>query len=755
MIQTSKLKTSRLEQLTGNYDPQGFGHVNFTVAWKCIGVDLGANTEFDNATFIYFGDVVTPDSHHGLYNTDLIAYLDHVQFVAGGGLATAYQVDSNQLDVFCVDTNGRLYVSWVVGGGVWQGPVRISPKNIAPPGANVATAHQIDNNQLDVFFIGNDGGLYVSWVLGLGIWSGPLRVSPERIAPPGTGITTSYQIDNNQLDVFFIGNDGGLYVSWVIGGGVWQGPVRITPDRIAPAGAHVAAAHQVNNNQLDVFFIGNDGGLYVSWVIGGGIWQGPVRITPDHIAPPGAGVALAYQVSSNQLDVFFIGNDGGLYVSWVIGGGIWQGPVRITPDHIALPGANVSTAYQASSNQLDVFFIGNDGGLYVSWVIGGGIWQGPVRISQPGRAPQGAGVATANQVNNQQLDVFFTGNNTGLNVAWVIGGGIWNEAFNVSSGFRLTPIMQGDHFYPFTYLWDGIERTIPGDGTPTGAFSYDNKIFVFFFHGLPDGAYFSGLSVTSNPFAAAPYQMLFKVSTASNPKYFQVAPFVISNSEYAGFLPRSDGDGLIFFGHGFNAADQASGVHLAWMPLQHGTFPSKDQIRFYARHLSPPWSEHEEDATLFFKTQRWSSISVGRIPGTGLWIFLNQTCGGREFPDTYNGPIIARIAKTPWEIATAAPLQIFDPLNDNARGNFMFSPDRFEPFISHPSFAYGPYILNHYTVWDDNAHNLTIRYLMSTGSPYQVQVMESVIHVQDNTRSTFLGSLIAKIASLFNKIFHK
>jgi hypothetical protein len=141
---------------------------------------------------------------------------------------------------------------------------------------------------------------------------------------------------------------------------------------------HTAVAKQ-GNNQLDAFYIGTDGGVYVSWVIGGGVWEGPVRITPANVAAPGASVTAAKQLD-NQLDVLFVGNDGGVYVSWVIGGGVWEGPVRITPANIAAPGASVTAARQLD-NQLDVFFVGNDGGVYVSWVIGGGIWVGPVQIA--------------------------------------------------------------------------------------------------------------------------------------------------------------------------------------------------------------------------------------------------------------------------------------------------------------------------------------------------------------------------------------
>jgi predicted Fe-Mo cluster-binding NifX family protein len=727
--------TQRLAQLTGDYDPDGLPHVNFTTSWGCLGVDLGANTIHDDATFVYFGDVVTPNELQHLYNTDLIAFIDHFRAVPGGGLAAAHQVSNHQLDVFFVDERGRLYVCWVIDGGIWQGPVRIAPAGVAPGGARVATAHQVDNHQLDVFFIGQDGALHVSWAIDGDIWQGPVGISPAGLAPPGASLATAHQVNNHQLDVLFIGNDGALYVLWVIDGGIWQGPVRISPPGIAPGGAGIATAHQVDEHQLDVFFIGEDGALHVSWVVDGGIWQGPVGISPPGIAPKGANVAAAHQTDNHQLDVFFVGNDGALYVSWVIDGSVWQGPVAITPPGIAPKGAGVATSHQVDNHQLDVFFVGEDGGLYVSWVIDGGTWQGPVRISRPGVAPNGSVLATAHQTDDSQLDVVFIGNDRGLNVSWVVGGGIWQGPVNVSDGFRLTPIRENGHFYPFTYVEDEVPHRIPGDGTPTGAFSYDQHMFVAFFHNPVNGRYFSGLAVSSNPFRPQPFDLLFKVSTADAPRFFQIAPCVIANAEYAKGLPVPEGDGVILFGHGWNAHEQSNGVHLAWLPLQRGQLPRQDGIRYYSRALSPPWSASQQDATLFFKTEGWSSISVGRIEATGQWILLHQTCGGRDFPQSFTGPILARIGAAPWDVMTATPIEVFNPVRDDALGRYMHHaafPDvnnliASTPTIPHPGFAYGPYLLNHYTTYDVAADAATIHYLMSTGKPYQVQVMRSRI----------------------------
>jgi hypothetical protein len=64
----------------------------------------------------------------------------------------------------------------------------------------------------------------------------------------------------------------------------------------------------------------------------------------------------------------------------------------------------------------------------------------------------------------------------------------------------------------------------------------------------------------------------------------------------------------------------------------------------------------------------------------------------------------------------------------------MFGPgspnsNRNGPHIGHPAFAYGAYLLNKYTQWDPVRHIVTIFFLMSTGRPYQVQLMRSSIQL--------------------------
>jgi hypothetical protein len=384
----------------------------------------------------------------------------------GAPIAAAHQLD-DQLDLFVVGRDGGIYVTWERGDGPWSDggttggrnprsyPVRITTPNLAPPGAHVAAAKQT-NNQLDAFVVGNDGRIWVTWVTGIGHWAdgtpgnpGPAPITGPNLAPPGACLTAAKQSDN-QLDVFVVGNDGAIWVTWVTGVGHWSdgtpgnaSPARITPPNFAPKGACLTAAKQTAD-QLDVFVAGNDGGLWVTWVVGLGHWSdgtpghpGPARITPANFAPPGAALASAAQ-TANQLDVFVVGNDGGVWVTWVVGIGHWTdgspgnpGPARITPLNFAPPGTGITASGQVPG-QLDVFVVDNAGAMRVTWVVGTGFWSDGAggrpapAFTTPPMFPKKSDLVAAKQ-NASQLDAFAVGWDGAIRLTFVVGTGRWTD----------------------------------------------------------------------------------------------------------------------------------------------------------------------------------------------------------------------------------------------------------------------------------------------------------------------------------------
>jgi hypothetical protein len=319
------------------------------------------------------------------------------------------------------------------------------------------------------------------------------------------------------------------------------------------------------------------------------------------------------------------------------------------------------------------------------------------------------------------------------------------------NGFRLTPVTRDGAFYPFTVHFPGGPSTtiqLLRNDTPTGAFSYSGKAYVFFaWHDLsrPDRPFHSSLASSPDPSKPTPFEWLAHIS----PKFSQVAPWVITNSEVAD-LPSTNGDGLILFGQG-STPDGHGGVFLAWLPLQSGRDPDLSKIRYYTKASDPVqrWTTNEADAIPLFKTRWfWSSLSVGKIAGIGRWILLYQRTARPEAPEE---SIVARIARTPPDFldpTEAGEIPIFTPAKDGAyrvvaddgtvqnrgfmhreRAKVPDDLDRLPPIIGGNGFAYGAYLLNRYTRWDAATRTLTIYYVMSTGTPYQVQLMRSLLHI--------------------------
>ena len=111
------------------------------------------------------------------------------------------------------------------------GPGRADAAEARPCRAPIATARQTDN-QIDLFFVDGNGVVNVMWVVDVGVWQGPVGLTPPGTAAPGAPIATARQTDN-QIDLFFVDDNGGLDVMWVVDGGAWQGPVAFLPNRFA------------------------------------------------------------------------------------------------------------------------------------------------------------------------------------------------------------------------------------------------------------------------------------------------------------------------------------------------------------------------------------------------------------------------------------------------------------------------------------------------------------------------------------------
>lgn len=743
--------TVRIAQMTGNYDPDGLPHFKDTVDWGIDGTDLGANTVHRGTTFIYFGDVPRVDPAGPVHDLDAIGYIEDLKVPQHAQLAATRQ-HGDVTSAFFIDADGALCVVWVIAGGVWNHPSKISGPQVAPPGANIAAAHQFDN-QLDVFFIDNEGALNVAWVHEGGSWQGPQRISPLGVAEPGGRLVAIKQLAN-QLDVLFIGRDRRLNVAWVVDGGIWQGPIAVgSPDIPYPdPGSGIAASPQ-GANQLDAFFIGQDGGLYVAWSTEGGAWQGPQRVGAAGVQVANPGSALvAFKQSDNQVTALVVNQEGRLTALWVVDGGVWQGPAPVVAGlHPIKPGSTIAVSKQGA-DQWDAFVAAADGAVHVYWSTSGQPWQGPQPIAPAASTFDDTGIAVVDQLEGQ-ITVLFGGKTGDLNVAWNAEGHPWAGPVCINPEMvGLKIVAKGRSFFPFTIRGTEVDPsklwTLGINETPTGAFSFEDRVYVFAVAGQANSV--SYLASSDHPERPDPYKLHFAFSRGPDPlrgRFLQVAPVVVNPAEIRG-LEREAEAGVIVFGHGAASPDTpprngcihpsggVHGVHLAFIPLVKGVGPVKEGARFYmGGGPQPEWHADEAMSKALFATcYYWTSLSAGRIPGSGKWIVLSQLAGPGEVDGSHHLPIVARIADQPWEIGVAEEVPIFDPNREGAWGRYMFGPDfpdndRNRPHVGLPAFAYGAYLLNKYTQWDRKQNVVTIFYLMSTSRPYQVQLMRSSIQL--------------------------
>jgi len=94
-------------------------------------------------------------------------------FFPAGAPVAAVARKADQLDLFVVGNDGRVYTSWWGGGNDWSG-VNDNWRAIGgffPVGAPLSAVARTPNN-LDVFVVGNDGRVYTSWWSGANDWSG-------------------------------------------------------------------------------------------------------------------------------------------------------------------------------------------------------------------------------------------------------------------------------------------------------------------------------------------------------------------------------------------------------------------------------------------------------------------------------------------------------------------------------------------------------------------------------------------------------
>jgi Tachylectin len=244
------------------------------------------------------------------------------------------------------------------------------------------------------------------------------------------------------------------------------------------------------------------------------------------------------------------------------------------------------------------------------------------------------------------------------------------------------------------------------------------------------------------------------VWTGQEDLFSWVAPCVVDNAHHPG-LPESPwAQGLVMFGFCYSGKP---GIRLAWMPLKHPTEPMLQDILYYTGNATAPWSPNvEQAAAILPHTNTYTHLSAAWLEGAQKWILLYSNANDETGPEGLHQPAVARIGTSLWE--WSAEIEIFNPFTQGAYGVYMHQvghPYHIHPDIppsqdpnkpEHDGWAYGAFLLNHFTEWNVTTRELDIYYLLSLSSPYQVQLM--------HTRLRLLDELTHHSTTRHLKLFH-
>jgi hypothetical protein len=209
---------------------------------------------------------------------------------------------------------------------------------------------------------------------------------------------------------------------------------------------------------------------------------------------------------------------------------------------------------------------------------------------------------------------------------------------------------------------------------------------------------------------------------------------VVDNAAHA-VLPGRTGSGVVMINFDWR------NFSLSWMALEPGLRPRPDSIRYF--HAGKRvWSETIDRSAgyeLFaqFAENRYTHVSSSWLPGPRCWVVLYGTASDTQDQDR---PIMARFSPDLLSWSDAVP--VFDPNREHAYGVYMHDPagsDRIHPNLppsqppgqNNKAWAYGAFLIDRYTTWDAGTRVLNLSYLMSPSSPYQVQLMETALHLSD------------------------
>jgi hypothetical protein len=700
---------------------------------------------------------------------------------AGGSVAAVYYPPQEQLLVFFVDVTGVLRAVWKDHDGRWSAPMILSTADFAEA-TSVAAVYYPVNDQLEVFAVDRRGAVRVAWRTGAGNWNLPAWLIPDEFAEPGAPLAASYYPHDERLELFLANRAGVLHGIAKVHDGWWGPcPFAIEPLPGAPAPSRPALLGTSRCGQLTGKKDPDHKPLFnqtLSWGMGGvdlgantEHTDGRLYIFFGDVVPDGPHDALPRDADAVAwIDAAKLGGHEAAGFDFVLPHGAdpgqgqseWRFCVKCHglyydgyPDKGVCPDGGPHALHPASFNfslPHDASPIDGQQGWRFCLKCQGLYYDG---YADDGVCPRGGGHRTHPDAFKFVLphdDTPVQGQRSwrfcrrcyGLFFDGYEQKGVCSAG---GTAFHIHPVLSGGYFDPFT-VEGPIGRTLTEE-TPTGAFTYEGLVFVFIWVGSPRGAHAAGSYLVSKqqPDIAGPFteEFLFSELRSGSKHFWQVAPVVVSHADHPDLFPMADGQGLVLFGHGGDAALGSDAVHLAWMPLRPRLHTTTDarvgpilaQARYFTGDPDPRrrWYHAQDQAVALFPRRRYTSLSATWLDGPKRWVLLYSKANEQEAP---TGAILARFGTTPWDWSDEVAL--FDPCAERAFGRYMHWPFR-DPIRrcdppglndeERPGWAYGAFLLTRFCRWDAARRELSLYYLLSLSSPYQVQVMFSRVHLPD------------------------
>ena len=334
------------------------------------------------------------------------------------------------------------------------------------PTPEVVTSINRTRDQLDLFAVGLEGGVYSTFWNPDGGWLDRWfrlidnNFGDQFTVPPQSEISTLSRFANH-LDLFVVGRDSAVYSTFWDANGGWFNHWFRLGDTNFPDGFKVPIHSLVSSlsrfqDHIDLFVSGFDGGVYSTfWDANGGWFNRWFRLIDKNFGdrftiPPGSPISCLSRFR-DHIDLFVSGRDGGVYSTfWDANGGWFNHWFRLTDnnfgDHFTIPPGAPVSSLSRFRDHIDLFVSGRDGGVYSTfWDANGGWFNHWFRLTDTNFAdhftiPPGAPVTCLSRFQDH-IDLFVAGRDGGVySTFWDANGGWFNR------WFRLIDNNFGDNF---------------------------------------------------------------------------------------------------------------------------------------------------------------------------------------------------------------------------------------------------------------------------------------------------------------------